>query len=125
MTRRRGPGRRCQRGAVTAELALGLPLLLSVVVGLVWFLAAGAAQVRAVDASRETARAVARGEAEAAAVALGQRIATAGARIEVSTAGGEVRVVTTARVDGPGGLFAALPTLEVEATAVAVVEEEW
>jgi Flp pilus assembly protein TadG len=52
--------RRDERGAVTAELAMTLPLLLAVTVGLVWLLSVGAAQVRAVDAARETARALAR-----------------------------------------------------------------
>ena len=52
--------RRDQRGAVTAELALALPLLFAVTVGLVWLLAVGAAQIRVVDAARESARAVAR-----------------------------------------------------------------
>ena len=48
---------------MTAELALVLPLLVAVTLGLVWLLAVGAAQVRTVDAARETARAVARGDA--------------------------------------------------------------
>lgn len=127
-----GPGgmtpagrRRGARGAVTAELALGLPLLLSVTLGLVWMLAAGVAQVRAVDAARETARAVARGEETSTAVALGRRIAPAGATVEASVVGGQVLVVTAAPVEGPGGLFSALPTITVEAEALAVVEEQW
>ena len=45
------------RGAATAELAMALPLLVAVTVGLVWLLAVGAAQIRVVDAARETARA--------------------------------------------------------------------
>ena len=53
---------RGERGAVTAELAMALPLLVAVTVGLVWLLAVGAAQLRVVDAARETARAVARGD---------------------------------------------------------------
>nr|WP_218848930.1 TadE family type IV pilus minor pilin [Nocardioides perillae] len=103
---------------------MGLPLLLSVTVGLVWLLAAGVAQVRAVDAARETARALARGDDRAAAVALGQRVATSGALIRVDVGGGRVRVVATAPVAGPGGVFAVLPTVQVEATAVAVVEDD-
>ena len=35
------------RGAATAELAMVLPLLVAVCIGLVWLLAVGAAQVRA------------------------------------------------------------------------------
>ena len=48
---------------------MGLPLLLAVTVGLVWLLSVGAAQIRTVDAARETARAVARGDDVGAAVA--------------------------------------------------------
>ena len=83
------------RGAATAELAMVLPLLVAVALGLVWLLAVGAAQVRAVDAARETARALARGDDETTAVGRGQVVAPDGSRITVSRAGGEVRVTVT------------------------------
>ena len=44
MTVRHGSG--ASAGAATAELAMVLPLLVAVTVGLVWLLAVGAAQVR-------------------------------------------------------------------------------
>lgn len=113
--------RRDQRGAATAELAMVLPMLLAVTVGLVWLLAVGAAQVRTVDAARETARAIARGDDPAAAVARGEEVAPPGSRVRVETGGGEVRVVVTGRVAGPGGLFE-VPHAEVSAEAVAVQE---
>ena len=75
---------------MTAELALVLPLLVAVTVGLVWLLAVGAAQVRTVDAARETARAVARGDDQAAAVARGKRVAPPGSTVTVARSGGEV-----------------------------------
>jgi Flp pilus assembly protein TadG len=112
------------RGAATAELAMVLPLLVAVALGLVWLLAVGAAQVRAVDAARETARALARGDDEATAVGRGQEVAPDGSRITVSRGGGEVRVTVTGRVDGPGGLFAGLPSPTLRAEAVAADEEE-
>ena len=87
-----------------------LPLLVAVALGLVWLLAVGAAQVRTVDAARETARALARGDDEATAVARGLAVAPDGSRIAVSRGGGEVRVTVTGRVEGPGGLFADLPS---------------
>ncbi len=43
---------------MTAELAMAMPLLLALTLGLVWLLTLGTAQVRMVDATRETARAV-------------------------------------------------------------------
>ena len=117
-------GSRGEDGAVTAELALGLPLLVALTAGLVWMLAIGAAQVRVVDASREAARTVARGDDTSTAVGIAQRIAPEGARVSVAVGGGEVRVTTTARVTGPGGLLAGLPGVSVSADAVAVLEEE-
>jgi hypothetical protein len=115
---------RPDRGAVTAELALGLPLLVAVTIGLVWLLAVGAAQIRTVDAARETARAVARGDDVGAAVARGRRVAPEGAEVSVSRGGGQVVATSSAQVDGPGGLFGFLPAVTVSAEAVAADEEQ-
>lgn len=113
---------RADRGAVTAELAMALPLLLAVTVGLVWLLAVGAAQIRVIDAARETARAVARGDDQGVAVKIGRRIAPSGTRFEIDLEGD--RVVVTARgwVVGPGGLFGFLPGAGVKAESVALME---
>ena len=116
------PGRDA-RGAVTAELALVLPLLVAVTMGLVWLLAVGADQLRAVDAARETARALARGDTPAAAVAVGEQVAPDGATVRVSTRGGRVHVTVTGEVAGPGGIFEALPPARLHAEAIAVLEE--
>lgn len=115
--------RRDERGAVTAEFALVLPVLVSVTVGLVWLLAVGAAQVRTVDAARETARALARGEDQDAAVSRGMQVAPPGSTITVSRSGSEVQVTVTGAVPGPGGLFAQLPTPTVRAEAIAAEEQ--
>ncbi|WP_082606081.1 TadE family type IV pilus minor pilin [Nocardioides sp. Root190] len=123
MSRARRSGGLCQRGAVTAELALALPTLLAVTAGLTWFLAVAVGQVRTVDAARETARALARGDDEAAAVALGQRVAPEGVRLSVVRADGRVVVTARGRMAGPGGLLDALPGAELEAEAVAIAEE--
>lgn len=113
---------RGERGAVTAELALALPLLLAVTTGLAWLLAVGVAQVRTVDAARETARAVARGDTLGTAVDRGRRVAPEGAEISVSSSGGEVRVVVTGAMAGPGGALEVLPEVELHAEAVALTE---
>jgi Flp pilus assembly protein TadG len=115
---------RSARGAATAELAMVLPLLVAVSIGLVWLLAVGAAQVRAVDAARETARALARGDDQATAVERGLTVAPEGSHVAVSRAGGEVRVTVTGRVEGPGGLFAHLPSPRWRAEAAAADEDE-
>ncbi|WP_310526294.1 pilus assembly protein [Nocardioides sp.] len=120
-TRRRRPG--AERGAVTAELALGLPLVLSVTVGLVWLLAAASAQIQVVDAARESARAVARGDSESAARAVGMTIAPPGAEVRVVIDSGRVAVTASAQVDGPGGLFEFLPAVTVRSRAVALLED--
>ena len=119
--RRRQP--RGERGAVTAELALGLPLVLAVTVGLVWLLAAASAQIRVVDAARESARSMARGDSESAARAVAQQIAPAGAAIQVVVEGSRVAVTASAAVDGPGGLLDFLPGVTVRSRAVAVLED--
>jgi Flp pilus assembly protein TadG len=111
------------RGAVTAELALVLPLFVAVTIGLVWLLAIGADQLRAVDAARETARALARGDAPEAAIGVGEQVAPDGSTVRVSTRGGQVYVTVTGEAAGPGGIFDALPPAELHAEAVAVVEE--
>ncbi len=112
-----------ERGAVTAELAMGLPLLVAVTMGLVWLLSVGVAQIRTVDAARETARAAARGDDTAAAVARGRRVAPEGSDVVVRVSGDQVVAVATGRVSGPGGLFGFLPGVEVRAEAVAALEE--
>lgn len=102
---------------------MGLPLLVAVTIGLVWLLSVGSAQIRTVDAARETARAVARGDDVDEAVARGRRVAPDGADVEVSRAGGQVVATSSAVVEGPGGLFGFLPAVTVHAEAVAADEE--
>lgn len=113
---------RDERGAVTAELAMVLPLLLAVTAGLVWFLVVGLGQVRVTDAAREAARALARGESVGTATEVATTIAPTGAGVEVSQSGGLVEVTVTARVEGPGGVLAAVPGADVESTATAALE---
>lgn len=113
--------RREQRGAVTAETAVVIPILLVLVAALAWLVALGVTQARVVDAARETARALARGDAAATAEAYGQRVAPAGARFVVTTVDGDVRVEVSAQVAGPGGIFK-LPGFLARSTAVARVE---
>ena len=113
---------RSTRGAVTAETAMMLPLLVATTLALVWLLALAAAQTRVVDAAREVARAVARDEPRAAALALGRRVAPEGAQFRVRSGEGQVVVHVTAEVRGPGGMFRFAPGVTVEARAVAAAE---
>lgn len=112
-----------ERGAATAELAMVLPILVAVTVGLAWLLAVGAAQIRTVDAARETARAAARGDADGEAIARGREVAPDGAQVTLSRSEDRVRAVASGEVRGPGGLFGFLPGVTVRAEAVAAAEE--
>ena len=83
---------RHERGAVTAEAALVLPVLVATTLGLVWLLALAVGQVRVVDAARETARAAARGDPTDVAVVRGHAVVP-GASIVVTRAAGQVRAM--------------------------------
>lgn len=120
--RRVGRSTHPEQGVVTAELALTLPVLVAVTTGLVWLLAVGAAQVRVVDAARETARGVARGDATPAAVARGEQVAPAGSSVTVTRRDGLVVATASGPVAGPGGLFDFLPQVRVSAEAVTLDE---
>jgi hypothetical protein len=100
-----------------------LPVLVAVTIGLVWLLSLGAAQVRTVDAARETARALARDEDRAAAIERGARVGVAGTVVSVTADGDQVVVVARADVAGPAGLLRFLPGVAVHARAVAAAEE--
>jgi Flp pilus assembly protein TadG len=110
-----------QRGAATAELALAIPLLVSLTLGLVWLLSVGAAEVRMVDAAREAARATARGDAVSEAVARGEQVAP-GSTVTVVTRDGRVVSTATGSVAPPGGLLGFLPPVRLRAQAVAAAE---
>ena len=113
---------RGERGAVTAELAMVLPLLLAVTAGLVWLMVVGLGQLRATDAAREAARALARGEDVSVAPDLATRIGPPGSRVVIDDADGLVVVTVSASVAGPGGLLAVLPGARVSGEATAARE---
>jgi Flp pilus assembly protein TadG len=115
---------RGEGGAVTAEAAAVLPVLVAVALGLVWVIGLTVAQVRLVGASRDVAREVARGDDTAAAVGAASRQAPAGSRFEVQGRGERVVVRATAEVKGPGGLFAFLPGVHLETTATTAREPQ-
>jgi len=114
--------RRTETGAVTAEAAVVMPVLLLLALGLAWLVALGATQVRVLDAARETARAAARGEDVDTSIGLGRRVATAGARFSIRDEGDTIEVTVEAPVRGPGGIFGFLPTYDARAHAVAAKE---
>ncbi|MFJ2743561.1 TadE family type IV pilus minor pilin [Streptomyces sp. NPDC087440] len=115
---RRGARRGADRGYVTAEAAMALPVLVLFGMALVWALLAAAAQIQCVDAARAGARAAARQEARAAAEAVARQAAPDGAKVGFRREGDLVRVVVEAPAPGPGPLG-----LTLRAEAVALAEE--
>ncbi|MGX2996406.1 TadE family type IV pilus minor pilin [Streptomyces sp. JNUCC 64] len=109
---------RTDRGFVTAESAVVLPVLVVFTMGLVWALLAAAAQIQCVDAARAGARAAARQDPDPAVVAAARQAAPEGAQVSVRRTGGLVRVEVAAPAPGPD----AVP-LRLRHTAVAAAEE--
>lgn len=86
--------RPAERGAVTVEAAIALAALTLVLLAALGSLSAVGAAVRCQDAARELARLTARGDGRAHQAAAA--VAPAGATLEVSTVGDEIRARVTA-----------------------------
>ncbi len=119
----RGPfrsavARSCDRGFVTAEAAVALPVLVLFAMALVWVLLAACAQIQCVDAARAGARAAARQDPPDAVVAMARRIAPDGARVTVRREDDLVHVLVVANPPGPDAL-----SLDLSHEAVALAEE--
>lgn len=110
------------RGSVTAETAVVLPVLLVVLAVAVWVLAAVSGQLRCADAAGAGVRSAARGESTAAVQAVVAATAPDGAVAQVHRGPEQVEVVVTARVR-PFGQLVRLPSVEVTGRAVALRED--
>lgn len=113
--------RRSDRGTVTAETVVVLPVLVVVLLLAVWVLACVAAQLRCVDAARVGAREAARGESSAAVASAAGPVAPPGAVVRVHRVGEQVEVSVQARVRPFGSALRGLATA-VGARAVAQIE---
>ena len=80
------------RGTVTAELALGLPAVVGVLLVVLLLATAATAQLRCADGARAGARAAALGEAAATVTATAARVAGPGATVGVHRDGDWVTV---------------------------------
>lgn len=118
----RRPATADERGAVTAEAAMTLPVIVLFTLAMAWLVSLGVTQVRALDAAREVARAAARSDSSGEAAALGRRVAPPGSRVSVDVGAELVVARVSVPVRGPGGLFGALGSHTVEAEAVAATE---
>lgn len=107
------------RGSVTAEFAVLLPVV-AVLIGVLVTLAASAvAQLRCADAARVAARVAAIGEADAAVASAATRVAGPGARTAVARDDAWVAVTVEASV---GPVLPLVGGLVVRGTAAAWVE---
>ncbi|MFI6009815.1 TadE family type IV pilus minor pilin [Streptomyces sp. NPDC051243] len=106
------------RGFVTAESAVVLPVLVMFAMALVWGLLVVAAQIQCVDAARTGARAAARQDPAEAVIEVTREAAPRGATVTIGREGNEIRVVVVAKPP----LLRGLP-FEVREEAVASAEE--
>lgn len=111
-----GRRRTGDRGSATAELAVGLPALMLLLITGVTAVGAVTTRLQCVDAARDAALAAARGEPGAVA---GQRSAPEGAEVTVQVSGDLATATVTAPIPLLGSRF---PALTVRASAVAAVE---
>ncbi|MFD0001234.1 TadE family type IV pilus minor pilin [Streptomyces sp. NPDC127178] len=120
---RQGPGRLAVRGSdrgfVTAESAVVLPVLVMFAMALVWGLLVVAAQIQCVDAARTGARAAARQDPADAVIEVTREAAPRGATVTVGRKGDEVRVVVVVKPPVLGGI-----PFEVREEAVASAEDK-
>ena len=112
------PGRD-DRGSVTAEVAVVLPVIVLALVVVLTVAAVGAAHLAVLDGARAGARAAALGLTEGEARAAARRVAGESADVDLVVADGWVTATVRRGLgDGSGPLGA----LGVSATAVAAVE---
>ncbi len=114
--------RHAERGSVTAEAAIVLPIVAAFALTLIWMLSVGIAQVQAVDAARDAARAIARGEDDEQAIAQAQRTAAEGSRVDVKRGDGSVKVTVSVSAGAPGWLLVPLPEVTVGSSSTVEVE---
>jgi Flp pilus assembly protein TadG len=105
------------RGMVTAEMAVCLPVLVLVLSFALSVVSVVDRRARVQDAAAEAARALARGDASAARQLA--QAAAPGTSLRIVTSGGDVTVTATAHV---ALLASRLPSVTISASAVAELE---
>ncbi|MGI8888258.1 MAG: TadE family type IV pilus minor pilin [Nocardioidaceae bacterium] len=115
---------RRERGSVTAESALVLPLVAAFALALVWLISIGISQIQAVDAARDAARGLARGEDETSVRALAERTAPAGSTVSIAESDGAVTVTVSVHAEPPGWLLVPLPPVAITSQSKVEVEDD-
>lgn len=113
---------RADHGAVTAEVAIVLPMLMATMLAGLWAVGLVVANIRCIDAARDIARAVARGEPAAEAERIGERAAPEGAVVAISQEQSIVRVVVKSEARLDWTLFDKLPAVPIVGRATIEAE---
>lgn len=115
-------GLRSDRGTVTAEAAIVLPLIACFVLGMVWLISLGMTQIRVIDASRDAARALARGDDRVVAEELARGSLPSSADVDIEATETRVAVRVAVHAEPPRWLLVPLPAVTVDARSVAQLE---
>lgn len=110
--------RRCDTGSVTAELAIGMVAVVTVLVVLLAVASVTVTRVRCSDAARSAARAAALGEDDTTVRAVAGRVAGRGAVVTMTRTDGWITVTVAAPVVAQG------PFTGLRATATATGRTE-
>ncbi|WP_371406651.1 pilus assembly protein [Kribbella sp. NBC_00662] len=108
---------------MTAELAIALPVLFSLLLLGIWSISLVVLNIRCIDAARDVARAVARGEPLDQAKAIGQRTVPTGA-ITITRDSSDVHVTVSATPTHTPPLLTLLAPTRLTATATLQAEPE-
>lgn len=115
--------RRSEGGAVTVEMALALPVLISLLLLGLWSIGLVVLNIRCIDAARDVARAVARGDSPDQAQAIGHRMVPA-ATIAITRAESDIHVTVTAGPTYNPPVLRLLAPTNLKATATLQAEPE-
>ena len=113
-----------ERGMVTVETAIVIPVLMALTLILVWVVSLGIAQVRLVDAAREAARMSARGDSESKVESMAERVAPDGSEVEIERSDGLTRVHVDLRVFGDLPLVGDIGAIDLHAAAASATEAD-
>ncbi|WP_329005178.1 pilus assembly protein [Kribbella sp. NBC_00709] len=120
---RTSSSRRAEWGAVTAELAVALPVLFALLLLGVWSIGLVVLNIRCIDAARDVARAVARGEPPDQAESVGHRTIPSGT-ITISRDASDIHVTVTATPTHTPPILTLLTPTRITATATLQAEPE-
>ena len=113
------------RGSVTAEAAVVLPVMAAFVLGLVWMVSVGLAQVQVVDRPETRRVPGPRRRRDQCRHGSGPRsTAPRGADFRVSSDGNRTTVVVSSSETAPGWLLVPLPSVTVSSKSTVEVESD-